>query len=61
MPEGVIPHTVTQEDMDANPELAEQGINVGDVIGISPNPPADAIPTNEPSEDDVPVRKLKKE
>ncbi len=27
-----IPHTVTQEDVDNNPELAEQGIRVGDEV-----------------------------
>jgi hypothetical protein len=58
MPEGVIPHTVTQEDLDANPELAEQGIKVGDVVGITEKPqPEDQVPTLE----EEPVRKLKKE
>jgi hypothetical protein len=26
------PHTLTQEDMDENPELAEQGLKVGDEV-----------------------------
>jgi hypothetical protein len=28
------PHTLTQEDMDENPELAEQGLKVGDEVLI---------------------------
>ena len=28
------PHTLTQEDMDQNPELAEQGLKVGDEVLI---------------------------
>jgi hypothetical protein len=27
-------HTITEEDIQANPELAQQGLKVGDVIGI---------------------------
>lgn len=64
LPDGVVQHTVTQEDMDSNPELAEQGIKVGDVIGISAAPQVEElqVPTpDEEEEDDVPVRKLKKE
>lgn len=61
MPEGVIPHTVTQEDLDANPELAEQGIKVGDVVGITEKPQAEnQLPAPE-EDDEAPVRKLKKE
>lgn len=30
--EGGVPHTITQEDIDANPELTEQGIKVGDEV-----------------------------
>jgi len=63
MPEGVIPHTVTQEDLDNNPELAEQGIKVGDVVGITEKPQpelTDEEPVNDEAED-TPVRKLKKE
>lgn len=30
----VIEHKVTQEDLDNNPEMTEQNIKVGDVIGI---------------------------
>ncbi len=63
IPDGMVEHTVSQEDMDNNPELAEQGIKVGDVIGISSNPQTpEPLPiSNEEEEDGVPVRKLKKE
>jgi pantothenate kinase len=37
--EGGQPHTITQEDMDANPELAEQGIKVGDEVLIPAEEP----------------------
>lgn len=37
---GGMPHTITQEDLDANPELAEEGIKVGDEV-IIPAPPED--------------------
>ena len=36
--DGIVEHTVSQEDLDNNPELAEQGIKVGDVIGITNQP-----------------------
>lgn len=62
MPEGVIPHTVSQEDLDANPELIEQGIKVGDVIGISPTPQPQGQSEIDPATDDkTPVRQLKKD
>jgi len=62
MPEGVIPHTVTQEDLDANPELAEQGIKVGDVVGITERPIEEGQSEIDPAaEDEAPVRKLKKD
>lgn len=64
MPEGVIPHTVTQEDLDNNPELAEQGIKVGDVVGITerPQPEESMMSEVDPAVDDeTPVRKLKKD
>lgn len=32
--EGGTPHTITQEDLDMNPELAEQGFKVGDKVVI---------------------------
>jgi hypothetical protein len=36
-PEGT-PHTITQEDMDNNPELAEEGLSVGDEVIIPSMP-----------------------
>ena len=39
-PEGT-PHTITQEDMDNNPELAEEGIKVGDEVIIPSMPQAE--------------------
>jgi hypothetical protein len=47
-PQGV-PHTITQEDLDLNPELVEAGVQVGDDI---------MIPAQEFQE--APVKKLKK-
>jgi hypothetical protein len=35
--DGAIPHTVTKEDLEANPELVDEGIKEGDEILI-PNP-----------------------
>jgi hypothetical protein len=46
------PHTVTQEDLDANPELVEAGVQVGDEV---------LIPTQEQVMEQQPKRKLKKE
>ena len=46
------PHTVTQEDIDANPELVEAGVQVGDEV---------MIPTNPSNETSTKSRKLKKE
>lgn len=34
LPEDAIPHTVTQEDLDANPDLAIQGVKLGDEVMI---------------------------
>lgn len=36
--EGGVPHKITEEDMELNPELAEQGLKVGDDV-IIPNAP----------------------
>jgi hypothetical protein len=38
--EGGTPHTITEEDMKLNPELAEQGIQVGDEVLIPTEQPA---------------------
>lgn len=32
--DNVVEHTVTQEDIDNNPEMSQQGIKVGDRVGI---------------------------
>jgi hypothetical protein len=32
--EAMIPHVVTEEDLKNNPEWADQGISIGDTIGI---------------------------
>lgn len=34
-PEDAQPHTITQEDMDENPELSEQGFKVGDEVLVA--------------------------
>ena len=49
-PQGT-PHTVTQEDLDANPELVEAGLSVGDDV---------IMPTAEQFAEGVPAKKLKK-
>lgn len=46
-PADAVPHKLTQEDMDQNPELAEQGFKVGDEVLV----PKDSEPAQ---------RKLKK-
>jgi hypothetical protein len=50
------PHTVTQEDIDANPELMEAGLKVGDEILIP-------VGVEMQQEEEAPVKskKLKKE
>ena len=48
------PHTVTQEDLDANPELVEAGVAVGDEVLI---PAGIEMPTEETPKS----RKLKKD
>lgn len=45
-----ISHTITQEDLDNNPELAEEGVKVGDEI---------LIPKQEVKQE-APIKKLKK-
>lgn len=34
-PADAVPHNLTQEDMDQNPELAEQGFKVGDEVLVA--------------------------
>jgi hypothetical protein len=43
------PHVVTQEDLDENPELVEQGFNVGDEVMVA----------QEPQKEEKKSRKLK--
>lgn len=57
-------HTLTEEDISANPELVEQGFKVGDVVGIPPHveeeiefTPESESTTNSPLQ---PTRGLKK-
>jgi hypothetical protein len=38
IPEGAIPHTLTQQDLDDNPDLAEQGFKVGDDVLVNAEP-----------------------
>lgn len=53
-------HIVTQEDIDANPELVEAGVKVGDEVLIPVNPERSA--PAQPSQEESPKsRKLKKE
>lgn len=51
-PVETIDHVLTQEDLDANPELVEQGLEVGDMIQL----PADAevLPEEEVAEEPAP-------
>lgn len=50
VPQGTVPHTITQEDLDANPELVDAGVSVGDEVMI-PAPKEEAA--------EKPSRKLK--
>ena len=34
-PADAVPHVITQEDLDANPEISEQGFKVGDEVLVS--------------------------
>jgi hypothetical protein len=49
-PQGTVPHTITQEDLDANPELVDAGVKLGDEVLI-PGPKEEAA--------EKPSRKLK--
>ena len=49
-PEGTVPHTITQEDLDANPELVDAGVSVGDEV---------LIPGVKQEAEEKPSRKLK--
>ena len=54
-PQGAKPHTVTQEDLDNNPDLVEAGIEVGEEIMIP-----DFV-EEELKQQAAPAKKLKKE
>lgn len=49
--DGTTQHTITQEDLDNNPELVEEGVKVGDEI---------LIPNQMPVQEEAPIKKLKK-
>lgn len=55
-----VEHVVTQEDIDANPELSENGVKVGDTILVS-NPRPATAPQQPEEEDTAKVRQLKKD
>jgi hypothetical protein len=46
-----VEHVVTQEDLDANPELVENGVKVGDTILVS-NPRPQVAPEESEKEND---------
>lgn len=48
--EGGVPHKITQEDLDNNPELTEQGLKVGDEVIVSMNEEEDAQDVPESKE-----------
>lgn len=54
---GGVPHTITQEDLDENPDLAEQGLKVGDEILI---PMGEEAPVKEKPAPSAEKRTLKK-
>jgi len=35
-PANAVPHVITQEDLDANPEISKQGFKVGDEVLVAP-------------------------
>ena len=41
IPQGAVPHTLTQEDLNQNPELVEQGYKVGDDVLVEHEPTED--------------------
>lgn len=55
--QGGTPHTITQEDLDNNPELIEDGIKVGDQV-IIPN--EDMVSDQEETKAEKKERSLKK-
>ena len=55
VPEGAIPHTVTQEDLDNNPDLVEAGVQLGDEVLIPA--PESTDETKEPIKKERTLRK----
>jgi hypothetical protein len=50
--EGGVPHKITQEDLDNNPDLVQQGLKVGDEVIVSMNevneePPVEEAPKKD--------------
>jgi hypothetical protein len=54
-PANTVPHIITQEDLDANPELLEAGVKVGDEVLVA----KDALEAKE-AETKTKTRSLKK-
>jgi hypothetical protein len=48
---GEVAHTITQGDLDNNPELVEKGVKVGDVVGIPEG--TEAPSSDNPDEKDA--------
>jgi hypothetical protein len=59
IPEGAIPHVVTQEDLDQNPDLVEAGVKVGDEVLI-PGPVKEEEDEQAPVVEEKKSRTLKK-
>jgi hypothetical protein len=59
--ENEVEHVVTQEDLDANPELIDNGVKVGDTILVSKPTPIAGPSAEINTEEDPKVKKLKKE
>lgn len=57
--EGGVPHKITQEDLDNNPDLVQQGLKVGDEVIVSMNEINDEPPVEEAPKKDS-KRGLKK-
>lgn len=51
MEEGVVPHKLTQEDLDNNPELISKGFKVGDEVLIHQDEEEDEAPVVEEKKD----------
>lgn len=56
VPEGAIPHTITQEDLDNNPDLVEAGVQLGDEVLI-PGQGTQEPESTEETKEEEPVKK----